>query len=228
MRIGAILVEFDGVVADTDPLRRETLSQVLSVAGIQLTDEEYWEYCAGATLAGGIRAVVAGRNSRLDETDLDLLAHRAEQRFTSHVGKGVTLVDGARSTLERLAAHTRLAVVTRLRRQDVEAITTMGRLDHLFSFVIGAEDANPPKPHPAPYEAAIRRLGRYRGNTQDVVVALENGLEGIRSARGAGLHCVAVGTQPAHVVLEAQAWTQSITGLDAASLSALLDSPGNS
>lgn len=225
MKADAILLEFDGVVVDTMAVRRQTLQHVLEVAGIHLTDDEYWEHCAGAGLAGSIRAVISARRAHLDDTDLDLLVHRAEQRFSAHVGKGVVLVEGARSALERLAASARLAVVSHLRRTDIEAIIAMARLDHLFLFVIGAEDASPGKPHPAPYLAALRRLGRYRGHAEGQVVALEHGRDGIRAARAAQIPCVVMGTLPAHVVLEAQAYREAITDLDASTLASLLESP---
>lgn len=222
MAIDAILLEFEGIVADTAAIHRETLAHVLGVAGITPSDEEYWEHCAGTALDEGIRAMVAVRGLALDATDIDLLAHRAEQRFSTHIGKGVVLADGVRSTLERLAARARLAVVSRLKRADVEAIISMGRLDELFSFVIGSGDVARPKPHPEGYELALRRLGRFRGDAAPTVVALESGRHGIRAARAAGLRCLAVGTQPAHIVLEAEAYIEAVADLTVPTIATLL------
>jgi beta-phosphoglucomutase-like phosphatase (HAD superfamily) len=58
------------------------------------------------------------------------------------------------------------------------------------------------------------------------VVALEDSRSGIRSARSAGLTCVAVGNLPAHVAMEADACIGSIAGLTPDRLLALLTRSG--
>ena len=50
------------------------------------------------------------------------------------------------------------------------------------------------------------------------IVAVEDGLPGIRAARAAGIPCVVVGDVPAHVALEADGYLPSIAGLTAARL----------
>ncbi|MBL8960461.1 MAG: HAD family phosphatase [Gemmatimonadetes bacterium] len=225
MRPDAILVELDGIVLDTFAARRQALSEALRVHQVELTDAEYWDWCAGWPAARAIEAIARERRLPLDATDLELLRLRAERALTASLGKGTILADGARSALERLAARHRLAGVTRLRRADVAPILELARLEHAFAFVIGAEDATADKPDPAPYHLAVRRLGRYRGGSSGTVVALENGAAGIRSAQAAGLPCIAVGPQPAHIALEASAYVPSLAMLDTATLATLLDPP---
>lgn len=226
-RIEAVLVEFDGVVADTFSARRVAVDRALAEQGVILSDDEYWELCAGWPTSEAVRSIARARRLDLDETGLDLIALKLDQAYSAHVGKGVVLVDGARSALERLAGRARVAAVSRLRRADVQALISLARLDHVFSFVIGEEDAYPPKPDPAPYHAAMSRLERFRGDLPGAVVALENGVAGIRSARAAGITCIAVGPQPAHVAMEAEAYALSITGMDLATIAELLAARGD-
>jgi HAD superfamily hydrolase (TIGR01509 family) len=219
----AVLLEFEGVVADTFRARRDALASALATEGIILSDDEYLGLCAGWPNAAAVRAVAQRRKRVLDETTLELLAHAADKACSAHVGKGVVLVDGARPTLERLAVHTRLGVVSRLRRSDLDALIAMAKLDHVFSFVIGAEDATPGKPDPRPYAVALARLRRLHPDTSArSCLALEDGIAGIRAAHAAGLRCLAVGTLPAHVALEADGWLPSIAGLDMSALESLL------
>ncbi|MBC7894841.1 MAG: hypothetical protein H7066_05480, partial [Cytophagaceae bacterium] len=49
----------------------------------------------------------------------------------------------------------------------------------------------------------------------------------IRSARAAGITCIAVGPQPAHVAMEAEAYALSITGMDLATIAELLAARGD-
>ena len=228
VRIDAVVLEFEGIVADTFRAHREALAAALATEGIVVSDDEYWDLCAGWPHSAAVRAVVHQRQLALDETTLDLLALAADRAYTAHVGKGVILVDGARTALERLAARARVAVVSRLRRSDLEVLISLAKLDHVFTFVVGAEDASPGKPDPRPYRVALERLGKLRRTPLGVtpVVALEDGVAGIRSARAAGLPCIAVGQVPPHVAMEADAWLESITGLDLGTINALLSEHG--
>jgi hypothetical protein len=101
-------------------------------------------------------------------------------------------------------------------------VLSLARVEHLFTCVVAAEDAAP-KPSPEPYRLALARLQRARARVvRGTVVAVEDGLPGIRSARAAGLATVVVGDVPAHVALEADGYVASIAGLTAESLLSLV------
>lgn len=228
MNIDAVLLEFEGVLADTAYVRREAITTAFADAGVRLSEAEYHSICAGWPTWNAVRSVAVERKLALDETVLDLIAHAAERAYSAHVGKGVVLVDGAHAALERLASRARVGIVSRLRRSDLEVLISLGKMEHVFAFVIGAEDAAPGKPEPFPYQRALDRLSRLapeRGARRRVV-ALEDGVAGIRSAHRAGIECIVVGDVPPHVAMEADAWIESLTGLDPDMLDSLLSEHG--
>ncbi|MBK6486509.1 MAG: HAD family phosphatase [Gemmatimonadetes bacterium] len=219
----AVLMEFDGVLADTAHARRDALTGVLAEDGLQLSDSDYRDGCAGLSTTDAVREATERCGATIDATGLELLALRVDRAFSDHVGKGVVLVDGAREAVERLAARVRVGIVTRASRRHVEFVLNLGQMEHLFACVIGSEDVDPPKPAPAPYLAALGRLEQRRPIRSDgLVVSLEDGLGGIRAARAAGLRCIAVGNLPAHVAMEADACIPAITGIDTAVVEQLI------
>ncbi|MCC6772772.1 MAG: HAD family phosphatase [Gemmatimonadaceae bacterium] len=221
--LDAVLMEFDGVLADTARARHEALACVLAEDGLQLSDADYRAGCAGLPTTDAVRAAVGRCGATLDETGLELLTLRVDRAFSEQVGKGIILVDGAREAVERLVARVRVGIVTRASRRHVEFVLNLAQMEHLFACVIGSEDADPPKPAPAPYLAALRRLERRRPvSPEGLVVALEEGVWGIRGARAAGLRCIAVGDLPAHVAMEADAFIPAITGIDVAAVDQLI------
>lgn len=228
MNINAVLLEFEGVVADTAYVRREAITTALADAGVSLSEAEYYSLCAGWPTSNAVRSVAAEQQLALDDIVLDLISYAADRAYSAHVGKGVVLVDGARAALERLASRARVGIVSRLRRSDLEVLISLGKLEHVFAFVIGAEDVAPGKPEPFPYQRALDRLARLTPGdaTRRRVVALEDGVAGIRAAHRAGIECVVVGDVPPHVAMEADAWIESITGLDPDTLDSLLSSHG--
>lgn len=220
--LDTVLLELEGVIADTGEARRDAVSAALRADGIQLQGAEYRDLCAGLSFDDAVRAAFRNAGRAGDETAIALAAHRAERAYRAYIGKGLTLIEGARETLERLHETARLALVTRSPRNDAMFVLSLARVEHLFTCVVAAEDA-PPKPSPEPYKLALARLQRARARVvRGTVIAIEDGLPGIRSARAAGLATVVVGDVPAHVALEADGYIASIAGLTAESLLSLV------
>jgi beta-phosphoglucomutase-like phosphatase (HAD superfamily) len=223
MMLGAVLFELEGVLTETDAARRDALVSALRSDGIDAREEDYLEACAGLSTVDAVRAMLELRDVVRDETAIELLSHRVDGAYRAFVGKGVTMVDGAREMLERFATVTRLGIVTRAGRREVDLVLSLARLEHAFTCVIAAEDAKAAKPSPAPYLAALERIRRARPwGPNAAIVALEDGRPGIRSAREAGVRTVAVGRLPAHVAMDADAYLPSVTGLTPQLLMALL------
>jgi beta-phosphoglucomutase-like phosphatase (HAD superfamily) len=225
--LDTVLFEFEGVLADTTDARRDALIAALHADGLLLSAVEYREHCAGLGLEDAARSALSLRGIRGDETAVALTTARAERAFRAYVGKGVTLAEGAREALERLHVVARLGIVSRTGRDEIALLLALARLEHLFTCVVAAEDAFPPKPAPTPHRTALARLTRQRPvAVRGVVVALEDSLPGIRAARSAGIRCVAVGDLPAHVVMEADGWITSLRGLTPDALDAIVSASG--
>jgi beta-phosphoglucomutase-like phosphatase (HAD superfamily) len=219
--IQAVLVELEGVIADTRDARRTALTASLADEGIMLSDAEYAESCAAMPVRAAIRAGLALRGVHGDETLVDLATVRAERRFAELVETGVTLIDGAAALIASLQGHTRLGMVSRARRREIEPLLALAELDHSFEFILADDDPFPAKPSSASYAAALERLARRRRVSSKHVVALEDGPVGIRAAKGAGIRCAAVGQVPAHLAMDADALLPTLVGQSAASIDAL-------
>jgi len=219
--IDAVLFEFEGVIADTSATRRRALLETLREDGLAVSESEYIEHCAGRPVRASVRAALALRNFPRDETWIDLLAMQADRRFADLIGTGLSLVDGARELIESLQGRTRLGIVSRASRTDIDATLALAQLDHAFEFIIADDDAFQPKPSPAPYLGALRRLTRRRSVKATHVVALEDGVAGIRSAKSAGVRCAAVGPLPVHLAVDADALIPSLIGQRAPTIDSL-------
>jgi HAD superfamily hydrolase (TIGR01509 family) len=161
------------------------------------------------------------RGRMCDETIADLVTLRAHRKFGALFETGVSLADGARTFIELLHGRTRLGIVSRAARAEIDTTLRLAALDHAFEFIISDDDAYAPKPSPAPYIGALDRLARRRVVKPAHVVALEDGSAGIRSAKGAGVRCAVVGAVPIHRAVDADALVPSLAGQTAASLDAL-------
>lgn len=220
--LDTVLLELEGVIADTAEARRDAIVASLHADGVSLPPASYRDLCAGLSFEAGIRAAFRALAGPVDETTVALATLRAERAYRAYIGKGLTLVEGARETIERLHETVRVGLVTRAPGRDAMFVLSLARMDHLFSCVVAAEDA-PAKPSPEPYRLALARVQRARARVvRGTVVALEDGRPGVQSARAAGLPSVIVGDIPAHVAMDADACLPSIAGLTAEHLLSLV------
>lgn len=223
--IDAVLFEFEGVIADTGEARRSALLDTLEEDGLALDVSEYAECCAAMPVRSSVRAAFARRQVPNDETLVELTAVRAERRFSAMVETGVSLTVGAHAFLEAIHGRTRLGIVSRASREDIDAALRLAQLEHAFEFIIANDDAYRPKPARDSYVGALERLARRRPIDVRNVVALEDGAPGIHAAKAASVRCAVVGSLPMHLAVDADALIPSLAGQTLASIDALTAGP---
>jgi HAD superfamily hydrolase (TIGR01509 family) len=224
--VDAALLELEGVVFDTHDLRRVSLQDALMDHGLASTIDT--ERLDGYPPRAAIAAALNQQGVEHDDVLIDLVALTAERAFTSRLAvTGAALRDGALDFVREASATARLVAVTRARRSDAETMLRLASLGEFFSTVISADDVLDPKPAADSHRAAIERLKRQRPVASSNIIAIEDGIPGIRAAHAAGVRCVCVGSLPAHVVMEADAYVETLAGQTIRSLDQL-SRPGQS
>lgn len=215
----AVLLELEGVIVRTHALRREALRGALAEDGVALSSVAYDDVCHGMSVRAAVRACHDSEDVPADETAIDLAVLRAEKAFAASLAAGATLADGAVDGLTSLHARARLGIVTRATRREAELMLSLAELAWLFEVVVASDDVPlAPKPAADPYARALASLARRRSIDPRRVMALEDGRDGIRAARAAGLRCLAVGEMPAFRALDADGYLPSLRGVTLESL----------
>jgi len=189
--VEAILFDFDGVLADTEPLHYECWSEVLRPLGMSLTWEDYAEHCIGISDREFLETLgrVATPPRNIDE--LWPLYPLKKKLLASRAVTG-NLISGETKELLQSLAGVPLAVVTSSSRLEISAILLAEKVLDLFQVAVYGDEVANLKPHPEPYLTAMARLGVGHA------VALEDSQSGIRSARAAGCEVIEV-THPDEV-----------------------------
>lgn len=208
--LDALLLELEGVLIDSREARRMALRQSLADDGLQLDQAECATACDGIPVRASVSAALAMRQQHRDATAIELLTLRASRAFTALLARGILLQPGAREAITTLQARTRLALVSRARREDVHLVLRLSGLDCAFECIVCEDDVLDSKPSPESYERALAKLTRRRLLRPGAALALEDSRHGITAARGAGLRCVAVGPIPAHEAIEADGYVASL------------------
>jgi beta-phosphoglucomutase len=195
----AIVFDFDGVLADSEPLHFEVFRQVLAEVGITLTPEAYYGRYLGYDDLGAFQAVLRDEGRAHDEASVASLVAAKADRFPRLVDGRDVLFPGVADAVRRFAAEVPLAIASGALPHEIELILAGAGLRDAFHVVVGAGDTPRSKPAPDPYARAVELL-QARGlvpagpDAAARCVAIEDSHWGIQSAKAAGLACIAVTT----------------------------------
>ena len=185
----AVLLEWEGVLADTGSARRDALLRALADEGVPWTAAAYDACCGGLDVrAAAVRAL--GSAGREDATLADIVALRANRAFTDWLARGFMLMPHVSEQIEAIEHRTRLAIVTRAGRPETEAALRLSGLDRSVGIVVTADEVTDLPPAPDLYERALTQLSRRRPVRADHVVAVVRAADAITAARAAGIRTV--------------------------------------
>jgi beta-phosphoglucomutase len=187
MQLAAVVFDFDGVIADSEPLHFEGFRRVLAREGVALGKRDYYEKYLGYDDAGAFRAVLADHGQSFDDGRISSLVSTKLAIFPEMVAGQSVIYPGAAACITRLGARVPLAIASGAMLGDIDAVLGGTGLRDRFRTVVAAEHTARSKPHPDPYRLAVEIL-RKPG------VAIEDSVWGLQSARDAGLRTVAVTT----------------------------------
>jgi beta-phosphoglucomutase len=194
MPLRAVVFDFDGVIANSEPLHFRALHDVLVPAGVTLSERDYYTRYLGFDDVAALRAIGADSGA-FGPDRVDALASKKAVRFEELEAEGATLFPGAAEAVRRIAAAVPIAIASGARREEIlRALDAAGLFD-LFAAVVAAEDVPHSKPDPAPYLLAVSLLGAATGGDRlrpSECVAIEDSHWGLESARAAGLRTVAL------------------------------------
>ena len=222
----AVIFDFDGVLANTEPLHYRMFRDVLAEEGITLTLSDYSAIYVGLTDAACFHAVLEAFGEKPTYGLLNRLVEKKTRRLQAALLHEPVLLPGVDAFVRATGAQYRLAVASGALREEIELTLARAGFRNAFEHITSAEDVPNGKPAPDPYLHAVRHLCRKGPVLPSECLAIEDTPHGVAAARRAGLRCLAVATSvPQDELWEADAVTLSLDGYDLAALVAKLWAP---
>jgi beta-phosphoglucomutase len=222
----AIVFDFDGVIANSEPLHLHAFQQTLAEEGLELTAADYYAKYLGFDDMGAFEAVAKDRGIALSDRQVASLVARKGVKLQDMLHAGAVLFPGAKAFIREAAAAVPIAIASGAHLHEIEEIVGAAGLAGLFSTIVGSGDTPEGKPSPQPYRLAFERLREITGKDLDArrTVAIEDSRWGLDSARGAGLRCVGVTTSyPARELAGAELVVEGLAALTLDALERLLE-----
>jgi beta-phosphoglucomutase len=180
----ALVFDYDGVIADTEPLHWKSWAALLSRHGIGLGWEEYCRVGQGVS----DQQIYEHFRTRMPEVDEEAFGVQNSER--KRMVRDLSLRENpiAPETIALLKSLDgfRMGLVTSSGREDVEPVLRAVRIYGRFDALVFGGETVQPKPSPSPYLLIAERLGVKGG------IAFEDSEPGLASARAAGFRAIEV------------------------------------
>jgi len=187
-----LIFDVDGTLAETEETHRRSFNDAFAAAGLNWR----WNQALYAKLldvAGGkerIRHYIDAYDATpgLDDAAIAALHRQKTKRYTDLVEAGeVALRPGIKALLREAPAHgMRLAIATTTSRPNIDALLHATLGTQPFEVIAAGDEVPKKKPAPDVYKLALQRLDLPPENC----VAIEDTLNGLRSALAAGIACI--------------------------------------
>jgi beta-phosphoglucomutase len=187
LRPRAVLFDMDGVIVDSMPYHFIAWYETLRPLGIQVSCYDIYQR-EGEKWEISLADFLAASGVRLTDAQQKALFHTRQKIFKKYFKRYI--FTGAEQAIATLAASGYpVGLVTATTKNEVLRILPT-RIRKHFSVIVTGDMVARGKPHPDPYLKAAAQFGV---RPKDCVV-VENAPYGIRSAKKAGMYCVAVAT----------------------------------
>ena len=169
----ALLFDFDGVLADTEPVHHACWRAIVEPLGIPLPWEYYRAHCVG--VADDVLFA-----KRFGAASVRAMVERKRAAFRRALEQSPPFPAETLELVRDLAARYALAVVSSSARTEVEPPMERAGIREYFRVVITCEDVARIKPAPEPYLRAAELLRARRP------LVIEDSATGAAAARHAG------------------------------------------
>jgi len=214
----AIIIDFNGVIINDEPLHFMAMRDVVSTFGIILTEQEYWGRYLPLDDENCLKAICKDRSVEISDMQKEqALMHKAA-RYIELIGDRLPLNPGAAEFVKTAAARYPLALASGARRDEIERTLKAADLSNCFKVIVAAEDFSLGKPHPESFLLALDFLNRSLNRDSSILpgecLVIEDAVSGVQGALAAGMKCLAVSTSyPAEKLQEANRVVPSLAEL---------------
>lgn len=180
----ALLFDLDGTLSDTDALHSPAWLNLLARHGFEADEEFYKTRISGRSNAVIIRELLPHLTDGEVQTVID-----AKEADFRDLATDLEPLPGLLDFMEEGRRRgMKIALVTNAPGDNVPFVLAVLGVEEYFDEVVLADEIGAGKPDPAPYAAALHKLGL----APEEAVAFEDSASGISSATGAGISTVGI------------------------------------
>lgn len=173
--IKTIILDFDGVIIDTETKKFETLRHILKNTCFVLKENDFKDMIGKKT-----GEFLASKFQRMSEHEIKRITELRREKQLANAAEG--LIPGIKDLLAFIKSKkARMALTTGSTREIVNKIIEANGIKDYFDVIISGEDFKKSKPSPECYEKTLEKLKVSRSEA----IIIEDSIAGIKAAKAA-------------------------------------------
>jgi len=195
--IKAILMDFNGVIINDEPVQMRAYQEVLKQEGIELSEADYY-----ASLGMDDRTFVEAAYERAGKSiagvDVDEIVASKSAKWKTIVDAELPLFEGIRGFVEKMSREFALGIVSMSGWNEINFVLDKSGLAKFFSTIVCSADVSKCKPDPECFRVGFQRIDAFRiahGHlpiTHEECLVIEDSPPGIAAAKNADLPALGV------------------------------------
>ena len=186
--MNTILFDMDGVLIDSEPIIIRAALTALEEGGIVADRKDFQKYIG----AGEEHFIVGPAKENGKEELTESMLERMYSLYDRDVKGELMVYGGASEAITKLCemGYTVALVSSSARRKLISSLDAAGIPKEAFSLILSGSDVTKRKPDPEPYRMAAEKLGKK----PEECLVIEDAINGVISAKSAGMKCATVTT----------------------------------
>ncbi len=214
----AVIFDFDGVIADAEPVHMRAFQEVLYQEGLSLSRDEYYDKYLALDDKTFFAAFLKDKNRRSDKKIISALMALKSEYFNRLIRESVIMFPGVKEFITNIGEIYSLAIGSGALRNEIEFILDYAGIRDKFMAITSAEDVTNCKPDPEVFFTALHRINSLSSNDENIFpdecLVVEDSIHGIKAAHSAGMKCLAVtNSYPAERLSQADMIVSSLEGI---------------
>jgi len=191
----AVIFDFDGVITDSEILHLRAFNQSLAQYSVEITKNDYYTTYLGLNDNDCYRLLIEKGLLKMNEQQINAIMTQKKKIFEQLAKTEGKMIEGVRDFLSMLEQNNiPMAICSGALLTEVEMVLDEARLRDLFEVIVSGEQVKKGKPNPEGFLLTLQRLNENRKNpiTGKQCIAIEDSRWGLKAAKAAGMHTIAV------------------------------------
>ena len=193
----AIIFDFDGVIADAEPIHLKAFQEVLSEEGINLSNKDYYDKYLALDDKTCFAMVLKDRGIDFNRALIDALMLRKSGYYDKFIRENLVIFPGVVDFIKKAYGKYALAIASGALRHEIEFILECAGIRKEFNIIVSAHDVENCKPNPEVFVKVLERINNLGPSKSGIIhpsecLVIEDSIAGIKAAHSAGMKCLAV------------------------------------
>jgi HAD superfamily hydrolase (TIGR01509 family) len=215
----AVIFDFDGVIADAEPVHLKAFQTVLSEEGIELSKKEYYDKYLALDDKTCFAAVLKDRGKAFNKSLIHDLTDRKSKYYDHFIRETLVIFPGVIDFVKELYGKYPISIGSGAARHEIEFILGSIGIRKEFSIIVSADEIENCKPAPDVYITVLQLINQLDSLKSGAVypyecLVVEDSIAGITAAHSAGMKCLAItNSYPAEKLFRADMIVKSLEGV---------------